>query len=103
MLQHDATRCNTVQHAAIRCNTLQHAATRCNTMQHAATRCCHCTARENNPPLVAATVMATLLLQQHHVGAVAETTFDMTHPYVRHDQSTRMAVETAVLLQQRVA
>jgi len=25
----------------------------------------------------------------------------MTHPYVRHDQSTRMAVATAVLLQQQ--
>jgi len=29
MLQHAATRCNTLQHAATRCNTLQHAATRC--------------------------------------------------------------------------
>jgi len=42
MLQHDATRCNTLQQHTATCynNTLQqHAATRCNTLQHAATRC----------------------------------------------------------------
>jgi len=39
MLQHAATRCNTLQtlqQTATRCNTLQHAATRCNTLQHTA-------------------------------------------------------------------
>jgi len=35
MLQHAATRCNTLQRAATRCNALQHAAT---TLQHTATR-----------------------------------------------------------------
>ena len=39
LLQHAATRCNTLQHAATRCNALQQAATHCNTLQHTATHC----------------------------------------------------------------
>jgi len=54
VLQHIATRCNTLQHAATQetkslknilywravcCNTLQHTATHCNTLQHTATHC----------------------------------------------------------------
>ena len=38
MLQHTATRCNTLQRTSSHCNTLQHTATHCNTLQHTATR-----------------------------------------------------------------
>jgi len=42
MLQHAATRCNTMQHAAIRCNTLQNTATRLFCQTHSASDATRC-------------------------------------------------------------